>query len=388
MIPQYLVDLVTDPANIPGEVKEALQESTYQWERGISLEGLGRQLYGLACLFFWLRFLHLYSINATLGPLVLAIRRMGGPIVTFMFVLMVVLVGFAVAIDSGSTHTECLESSDPQALHAFCMGSWWFLRTYFQSFGEMFLDTLNDDVSVWVFVIAMWALQLILMNTVFVAMITSTYEETLSKSREEWMMDMYQVTDSYMNFFYALPVPMIPIITVPIVMLRKHLNEDKVKLQQEHEKQAGLNMTSHSKLMKRLMNPRYTPFSVLPPELKQQITQRHREEEVHRIAALKGQAGEQERAHQAFRRRVHVEDTRTLQKWQAIMNCEALQQRAQALVLRRKRAEKQDKEQASLRILRLDDKVDALQKVQAKILEDQSKILEILREKSAGGPAS
>ncbi|KAJ1477732.1 hypothetical protein T484DRAFT_3000417 [Baffinella frigidus] len=173
-----------------------------------------------------------------------------------------------------------------------------------------------------------------------------------------------------------------------IVMLRKHLNEDKVKLQQEHEKQAGLNMTSHSKLMKRLMNPRYTPFSVLPPELKQQITQRHREEEVHRIAALKGQAGEQERAHQAFRRRVHVEDTRTLQKWQAIMNCEALQQRAQALVLRRKRAEKQDKEQASLRILRLDDKVDALQKVQAKILEDQSKILEILREKSAGGPAS
>jgi hypothetical protein len=31
------------------------------------------------------------------------------------------------------------------------------------------------------------------MNTVFVAMITTTYESTLSKSREEWMMDMYKV---------------------------------------------------------------------------------------------------------------------------------------------------------------------------------------------------
>jgi hypothetical protein len=41
------------------------------------------------------------------------------------------------------------------------------------------------------------------MNTVFVAMITSTYEETLSRSREEWMMDMYKVPQPVTSYEWS-----------------------------------------------------------------------------------------------------------------------------------------------------------------------------------------
>lgn len=58
------------------DVAFLLQQDTFMGERGISLDKTPRQLYGWSCLFFWIRLLHLYSVNEELGPLVLAIRRM------------------------------------------------------------------------------------------------------------------------------------------------------------------------------------------------------------------------------------------------------------------------------------------------------------------------
>ena len=84
----------------------------------------------------------------------------GKPIRTFLFIIVVMLIGFSVTIDAGQTQTECLDKSDPQALHAFCMSEmWWILRTYFQSFGEMFIDTVDDDWSVYATVMALLVLQ-------------------------------------------------------------------------------------------------------------------------------------------------------------------------------------------------------------------------------------
>lgn len=60
--------------------REEVRNQVLRNEKALQLSELPRQLYGLAVFLVWLRLLHLYSVNKTLGPLVLALRRMGGDI--------------------------------------------------------------------------------------------------------------------------------------------------------------------------------------------------------------------------------------------------------------------------------------------------------------------
>jgi len=190
--------------------------------------------------------------------------------------------------------------------------------------------------------------------------------------RSDWVFCTGQVTDSYMDTWYALPVPIAPIITRPvsdpqlvsfqfdrndilnvpgcfqIIEIKKYLKRKELEESGKLEKEALLRPTPLFKLKRRYVNPRYSSFKILPPELKQQITQRRRTGELENM---------REEELKKYRRRIYEEDTHTLQKWQAVMQCEALQQRSQARVIRSRHLQKEVELQSEKRFLRLDDKV-------------------------------
>ena len=124
-----------------------------------------------------------------------------------MAVILICVTGFAVMLVGGRTATDCLPSEDPQAVHGFCLSYWWWLRTYFMGYGEIPLDELQDVVSLVVACVAMLIVHLILMNTAFVAMITSSYDAVMVQSKQTWMINLYNLTEDYIEGHTTIPVP-------------------------------------------------------------------------------------------------------------------------------------------------------------------------------------
>lgn len=58
------------------DAEEIIEDHLKRNIKGQEVSRIARQLYGVSCFFCWLRFLHLYSVDRVLGPLVLALRRM------------------------------------------------------------------------------------------------------------------------------------------------------------------------------------------------------------------------------------------------------------------------------------------------------------------------
>ena len=183
------------------------QEQLFRGYKGFEYWQLTRQLYSLSCGCCWLRLLHIYSASESLGALVIAIFGMFKDIVVFVAIILICVTGFAVMLVGGRTATDCLPSEDPQAVHGFCLSYWWWLRTYFMGYGEIPLDELQDVVSLVVACVAMLIVHLILMNTAFVAMITSSYDAVMVQSKQTWMINLYNLTEDYIEGHTTIPVP-------------------------------------------------------------------------------------------------------------------------------------------------------------------------------------
>lgn len=246
--------------------REEVRNQVLRNEKALQLSELPRQLYGLAVFLVWLRLLHLYSVNKTLGPLVLALRRMGGDIVTFIFIWVVVLMAFASALYGGNTMSFEEQCADGE-IHAKCWESWWIVRVFFQSFGEMFLDEMRDSVSVAIFMLLLIVLQLVLNNTVFVAVITSTFQSVWDDSQAQWTIELYHTTEEYMRYSRSFPVP-INLLLLPYDIAWYLHNRSRVRQLTEREADAGLPATSSWRKHSRLTHARYATVDVVPYELR------------------------------------------------------------------------------------------------------------------------
>jgi hypothetical protein len=190
-------------------------EQLFRGYKGFEYWPLTRQLYGLSCGLSWLRLLHIYSPFESMGSLVLGIRGMFKDIRVFIMIILICITGFAVMIAGGRTATKCLPSDDVQAVHGFCLTYWWWLRTYFMGYGEIPMDELQDVISLVVACFAMLIVHLILMNTAFVAMITSSFDAVMVQSKENWMISQYYLTEDYIEWHTTIPVPFNLIYHVP-----------------------------------------------------------------------------------------------------------------------------------------------------------------------------
>jgi len=177
---------VSETCEPPQSVADGMciEEQLFRGYKGYEVWAFGRHLYGLCCGVTWIRLLHIYEPNEALGSLVLAILGMFKDIKTFLYIIFFFVTGFGVMLHAGRTNTECPEGSDPHGLHAQCLSGWWFIRTYFMGFGEMSLDEIQDLISIVVLCICLLIVQLVLMNTAFVAVITSSFDDVMRLSRQ------------------------------------------------------------------------------------------------------------------------------------------------------------------------------------------------------------
>ena len=180
---------IKESCDPPQSVEDGMcvEEQLFRGLRGFELWAFGRQLYGLCCGCMWIRLLHSFSPNEALGSLVLAFFGMFRDIRTFLSIIFLCVCGFGVMLHAGRTDTDCPEGSDPHGLHAQCLSYWWLVRTYFVGFGEMSLDEIQDSISIIVLCICLLIVQLVLMNTAFVAVITSSFDEVMRISRQVTM---------------------------------------------------------------------------------------------------------------------------------------------------------------------------------------------------------
>jgi hypothetical protein len=190
-------------------------EQLFRGYKGFEYWPLTRQLYGLSCGLSWLRLLHIFSPFESMGSLVLGIVGMFKPIRAFIMIILICITGFAVMIAGGRTAPKCLPSDDVQAVHGFCLTYWWWLRTYFMGYGEIPMDDLQDVISLVVACVALLFVQLILMNTAFVAMITSSFDAVMVQSKENWLISQYALTEDYIACYTTVPVPFNVIYHVP-----------------------------------------------------------------------------------------------------------------------------------------------------------------------------
>eukprot|EP00293_Proteomonas_sulcata_P016166 CAMPEP_0184306540 /NCGR_PEP_ID=MMETSP1049-20130417/15512_1 /TAXON_ID=77928 /ORGANISM="Proteomonas sulcata, Strain CCMP704" /LENGTH=339 /DNA_ID=CAMNT_0026618835 /DNA_START=1 /DNA_END=1020 /DNA_ORIENTATION=+ len=187
-------------------------------------------------------------------------------ILTFLVIWIVMLMAFASLLHGGDDMSETCEDK-PILYHANCWKMWWILRTYFQAYGEMFLDEMNDGISVIGFMLLLLMLQLVLNNTMFVAVITSTFQTVYDQSQREWMTDMYHLCGEFMRPGSAIPVPLN---TGALVLdfIALFSNHKKVMQQVKEERESGLPETSWWRKQARLRHARFADQDIVPTQLR------------------------------------------------------------------------------------------------------------------------
>ena len=255
-------------------------EQMYQGFKGYNTWAFSHQLYAVTCGLQWLRMLYIYSAQETLGSLVLAIFRLGGKIGVFICIVIVCVTGFGIMLHGGRTITDCPSSDDPHGLHGQCLSVWWWVRTYFAGYGELSLDEIQDGISLFILVLAALILQLVLMNTVFVAVITSKFDEMMELAGQEFRISQYHNTEDFIKLDTTVPVPFNVIMSLyNLIFEGRAWRDAEIRKIKRQEIEAGLLPSKQKYLRSRLSNRRFRNLPSIPIELKMEIEQSRRKQE-------------------------------------------------------------------------------------------------------------
>ena len=255
-------------------------EQMYQGYKGYNTWAFSHQLYAVTCGLQWLRMLYIYSAQETLGSLVLAIFRLGGQIGVFVCIVIVCVTGFGIMLHGGRTITDCPSSDDPHGLHGQCLSAWWWVRTWFAGYGELSLDEIQDAISLFILVLAALILQLVLMNTVFVAVITSKFDEMMELASQEFRISQYHNTEDFIKLDTTVPVPFNVIMSLyNLIFEGRAWRDAEIRKIKRQEIEAGLLPSKQKYLRSRLSNRRFRNLPSIPIELKMEIEQSRRKKE-------------------------------------------------------------------------------------------------------------
>ncbi len=141
--------------------------------------------YGICLLCCWFRVLRSFYLS-NIGLIVSIFMAMMADVAQFVvFYVILVLAMSMVFLGVGDPKYLLPEDCDSDSLYMSCRPAYFFMRTLFQSFGEFFLEELDNDASVIFLILTFLVLNIVLMN-LLIAMMASTYEKVLgSWGREE-----------------------------------------------------------------------------------------------------------------------------------------------------------------------------------------------------------
>ncbi|XP_070540302.1 transient receptor potential cation channel subfamily M member-like 2 [Ptychodera flava] len=165
-------------------------------------------LYACSCCLMWLSVLRLYIFQPELGPFVIMIRGMLKEMYWFLWVLVVFIVGFGVAMN---IILSVERSSNPGILRDV------FYMPYYQLYGELFLDAMNttnenntpdtvSSVAFSVFLAVYLIIGNLLLLNILIAIFSGVYESVQANSRREWRHRRYFLVREYQEK-PSLPAP-------------------------------------------------------------------------------------------------------------------------------------------------------------------------------------
>lgn len=181
----------------------------------VSAQLSSKLCYSLSLFCRWLLVLNIISVRRDLGPLVSVFLRMGLDMCTFGAIWIVLLLAFSCAMHGTGVNThasnrpECQQElqgaldEDGAALvvpnltnRMSCWSSWWFLRSYYQAFGQPFFEDLRTDEA-HIVTIIMWPVMNLMLVNLLIAIMNDSYAVIKHNSRLEWMIRMFKLAKDY-----------------------------------------------------------------------------------------------------------------------------------------------------------------------------------------------
>jgi hypothetical protein len=174
--------------------------------------------YGVCLFLAWFRFLRSFTLSK-LGKLVGIFHAMFIDVIIFIIIYFVCLVACTmlfVGIASPDTlKPTCMEGvltaieghPDAAMMHMECRSTYILMRTLFQSFGEFYLDEMQNTPS-FVFLIVTFILLNVVLLNLLIAMMASTYERNLEKSEQKALMDAYDIARRSAYICISAPCPL------------------------------------------------------------------------------------------------------------------------------------------------------------------------------------
>ncbi|CAI9735657.1 transient receptor potential cation channel subfamily M member-like 2 isoform X4 [Octopus vulgaris] len=170
-----------------------------------------RVIFCLNLISFYIRFLHMFSIDKNLGPKLIMIKEMMRDLGYFAMILFTFMIAFGIATQS------ILNPSTPASSDLFKEV---FRKAYFLIYAELFLEeyegnsnckennsTCPTEITTYSAIILMCIYVLltnILLLNLLIAMFSSTYQKVQEKSHFHWSLQRYDIIN---EFYIRAPLP-------------------------------------------------------------------------------------------------------------------------------------------------------------------------------------
>jgi hypothetical protein len=183
--------------------------------------------YAICLLCCWFRVLRSFYMS-DLGLTVSIFLAMIGDVTKFFVMYAILVLAMSMLFlgvgDPSMIFPDCPEEGHgDDFVFLQCRPANFFTRTLFQSFGEFFLEDMNNDASVIFLIITFLILNIVLMN-LLIAMMATTYEETSNRAKSKRLEETYNIIVEHTRVAVAAPVPfnVILIVVEFILFLTQH----------------------------------------------------------------------------------------------------------------------------------------------------------------------
>eukprot|EP00736_Rhodelphis_marinus_P008717 Rmarinus@m.29660 len=169
----------------------------YCLTRYIGDPSLAKYFINTSAVFFYLRVLQFMSVNRKIGPLIISMQKMMGDIMSFMFVIVLFILGFGIAIQgvmdqyTGAYDFPIRRWTD--ALEGVA------LRPYWGMYGEIFAEDVQALRGAYAYILM--AIYLVISNVLLlnllIAVMSSTYAAVEELAHVKWLFLSYHLTKEF-----------------------------------------------------------------------------------------------------------------------------------------------------------------------------------------------
>ena len=164
--------------------------------------------YAICLLCCWFRVLRSFYMSR-LGLIVSIFMAMIKDVAQFVLIYSILVLAMSMLFlgigDLPSLRPECDADNEEERLWMSCRPSYFILRTLFQSFGDFYLEEMNNDAGVAFVIITFLILNVVLMN-LLIAMMASTYEKVLEAANSERLLNTFYLMTGHSNLCMTICV--------------------------------------------------------------------------------------------------------------------------------------------------------------------------------------